>query len=62
MNPEFVKYLSSSIKDVMKKEGFSDRFIDELVMGAIYAKSVAREKPPENMNTDVTPYKDVFKC
>jgi hypothetical protein len=35
MNPEFVKYLSSSIKDVMKKEGFSDRFIDELVMGAM---------------------------
>lgn len=35
MNPTFVKYLSSSIKDVMKKEGFSDRFIDELVMGAM---------------------------
>lgn len=35
MNPKFVKLLSSSIKEVMKKDGFSDRFIDELVMAAM---------------------------
>ena len=35
MSPKFVKYMSLSVKELFKKEGYSDRFIDELVMGAM---------------------------
>lgn len=35
MNPKFVDYLSITIKDLMKKEGYSDKFINEMVMGAL---------------------------
>lgn len=35
MDPDFVEYTKKSVKDVMKAEGISDRFIDEFAMGAM---------------------------
>jgi len=35
MDPDFVEYTKKSVKDVLTGEGFSDRFIDEFVMGAM---------------------------
>lgn len=35
MDPSLVGYSKKSIKNLLKEEGFSDRFIDELAMGAM---------------------------
>ncbi|KAK3102245.1 hypothetical protein FSP39_009872 [Pinctada imbricata] len=35
MDPVFVKYMKKSIKSVLKADGYSDRFIDEFVTGAM---------------------------
>lgn len=35
MDPVFVEYTKKSLKDIMKAEGFGDRFIDEFGMAAM---------------------------
>jgi len=35
MCPHLVDFTHNSIRDILKKDGFSDRFIDEFVTGAL---------------------------
>ena len=34
-DPSFVEFSKKSVKDLLKEEGYSDRFIDEFVTGAM---------------------------
>lgn len=34
-DPKLIEYTKKSVKDLLKEDGFSDKFIDEFVMGAM---------------------------